>query len=610
MKILALAFAAVLATVGVFASAQDELAGSWAAESSGFSFARGGAATDGTYLYLFGGYQAGVTASYPSYYRAARRYDPANNSWTTLQALPNAPSGVTYQYNAGAYYGGQLYSFGTSYARAAGIVLSYSIAGNQWTVLSDVAFPDGRYGAAAAVLGDRIYIAGGYAGGPSRRTDEFNPGDNSFTRRADLPVGLHLPAMAPMPWRGSAYVLGGYAGGAAQAACYEYAPASDTWTSRAPLQIDGTPQPRGYPGAFVLNNRMYVAGGTTGSSPSSSVFEYLPAWDVWTTRAPMAAARYQHAAVAINGRGYVYGGNPSTTTGEEFTPPDFGPPPQAPENVAQTGSQGETSLQAQAEVARLDGWTSDRIEFSAEVSDPDPGQRVRLRIRVKPVGIPDWKELDSGLVAQGAIRVAYDIPNEGAYDWEFRVEDANANSWPADPDGWAPAFGNSNSPDFRSDRTPPSNPVGRSPDDADVGVPDPAGGMVTLAWNEAGDNGPASGISYEIEVGADSGFRRPLVRSVAVGTDSISIHLPVARNPWTWRVRARDVAGNLSGWSRPLEFRVVYDDRLNHAAGDGRRICGFGGGPAAGPAGLIALALALAGSIVHSRIRANSAKPI
>lgn len=608
-------FLVVLAALGVgsgAAFAQSEPAGTWAPEASGYNFARGGVATDGAYLYLFGGYQVGVTASYPSYYRAARRYDPANDSWTTLAALPNAPSGITYQYNAGAYFDGGLYSFGTTSSRGTGVVLSYSIADNSWTVLSGVTVPEGRYGAAAAVLGDRIFIAGGYAGGYSRRTDEFDPADNSFTRRADLPAGLYLHAMAPMPWRGSAYAVGGYSGGAYQAGCYEYAPSSDAWTTRAPMQIDGALQPRGSAGAFQLDNRIYVSGGYIGSGPSASVLEYFPGRDAWTVRASMASARYQHAAVAINGRGYVYGGISAYTAGEEFTPPDFGPPPQPPANVIQIGGQMESSLQAREDVARRDGWTGDRISFSADVLDPDASQRVRLRIRVKPVGVPEWKEIDSGLADQGPIRVEYEIPREGAFDWEYRVEDENANSFPAAPDAWAPAFGNAGSPDFRSDQTPPSDPDARFPDDADVGVPDPEGGMVTLAWTVASDNGPDSGISYEVEIGMDPALHKPMIRSEAAGIETLSVHLPVSRSPWYWRVRARDVAGNCSAWSRSLVFRVVHDDGLNHAAGDGKKSCGFGSAAAAGPpaAALAGLALALAGSIVHSRFRRREWRPM
>src|SRR5262245_5382332 len=164
-----------LILLAVAVLAQQDPTGSWAEETSAYYFSRGGHATDGTYLYLFGGYQYGVSQSYPSYYRRARRYDPATNSWVTLANLPIVFSDITYQFNAGACYGGQLYSFGTSAEGATGIVLTYSIANNAWSVLDGVTVPESRYASAAAVLGNRIYLAGGYVTGASTRVDEFNP---------------------------------------------------------------------------------------------------------------------------------------------------------------------------------------------------------------------------------------------------------------------------------------------------------------------------------------------------------------------------------------------------------------------------------------------------
>ena len=74
----------VVAAVPAFA--QQEPTGSWAAESGGTNLSSpyGGSASDGTYLYIFGGYQYGASFSYPGYYATTRRYDPVSNQWTTL----------------------------------------------------------------------------------------------------------------------------------------------------------------------------------------------------------------------------------------------------------------------------------------------------------------------------------------------------------------------------------------------------------------------------------------------------------------------------------------------------------------------------------------------
>lgn len=600
MKQLMYGCAVLVGSAGT-ALAQEDPTGSWAGEAAAYYFARGGSATDGTYFYLFGGYQLGVSQSYPSYYRRARRYDPAANAWVTLANLPIAFSDITYQYSAGAHYGGQLYSFGTSHQGANGIVLSYSIANDAWTVLAGVAVPESRYSAAAAVLGNKIYLSGGFANGASRRMDEFDPADNTFTQLADLPEGVYLHAMTAVPARGSLFVVGGTSQDGYVDTCYEFSPASNAWTERAPLVTDGVSRPRGSLAAFTLRNRVYATGGRSNAGASAAVFEYHPATDTWAQRATMAYARYQHGAVAIAGRGYVYGGLPVYSEGEEFTPPDFGPGPEFESEIAQSGSQPESTLQATEDPTKRDGWTNGQVGFSAVISDPDPDDLVRLRVRIRRPGEPVWMQLESGLVEQGTVQIYFTLPTKGPYDWEYRIEDADDNSIPADVDSWLPAFGNDSTPDLRCDRVPPSDPVGLYPKAFDVPVGDPAEGDVTFGWTEGTDEGPA--LVHDLEI-ARAGEREAFV-TIPAGTGKAAIRLPVWGGIRTWRVRARDIGGNVSAWSEPLLFRVVHDDRINHAAGDGADSCAFGASPSASWVVLLLAGLLAVGSHLHGRRRVN-----
>jgi hypothetical protein len=591
MKRSALIFGFLVAAAGS-ASAQEDPTGSWADETSAFYFARGGCATDGTYLYYFGGYQLGVSQSYPSYYRRARRYDPAANAWVTLANLPIASSNITYQYNAGAYFDGALYSFGTSWQDGDGIVLRYSIAGDAWSVLDGVALPESRYGAAAAVLGNLIYVSGGYAGAPSRRVDAFDPSTNTFTRIADLPVGLHDHAMVALPARASLCVVGGESADGYEAGCYEYSAASDSWVERASLAA-----PRSAAAAFAIRNRVYLAGGRSDSGPSAAVFEYHPATDAWAERASMASARYQHGAAAVAGRGYVYGGLPVYDAGEEFTPPDFGPAPELESPVSIHGTQPESSLQAEEDPSERAGWTGYMVRWSAMISDPDPGQLVRLRIRFRRYMEPVWKEIDGGWVGQGLVEIYCSLPTKGEYDWEYRIEDADENSFPAELDAWLPAFGNSASPDLRCDPKPPSAPVGLSPDGSAT-VHDPEGGEVSFAWTEGADDFP--GLVHDVEVYYGSILEASHTASGAGAT----AWLPVGPGERAWRVRARDLAGNTSPWSEWRRFHVGYDDGLDHAAGDAMETCGFGAGSPgmAAPAAIVPILLA---ALVRLRRRSH-----
>ena len=586
--------ATILGGAGAFAQSQPT--GSWGAEASGYQFTGGASATDGTYLYLFGGNQYGVSYYWPEYYESTVRYDPVTNSWAILSFMPDPCT-----QNTGAYYNGRIYSFGNEYY-ASGSIYSYDIAANQWTPVA-ASLTANRFYAAAATLGDRIYIAGGGYYGAGNRTDEFNPTTGSITTRANLPASLYLHTMAAVPSLNKVYVIGGYNNGNL-ATCYEYSPTDNAWTTKSPISVNSQLRPRQAPRAFTINTRIYVTGGYDNNGYTLTNFEYNAATDSWAQRANMAYLRFFHAAAAINGKGYVYGGEPYYYYGEEFSPPNFGSSPNPPANVAQAGSKADSSLQSQADASIPDGWTNSQVSFSASVTDPDAGQQVRFRVRVKDVTASTWTNLDSGFQFQGLITIPWTAPANGAYDWQYRVEDTYGNSFPAAPNAWAEAFDNAASPDFRSDQVPPADPLAISPSNVDVVVDHPVSGKAILRWTESTDNGPVTGITYEIQVARDGAFIdvESQIFSSA-GTSSFPVELTVARTNKFWRLRARDVGGNYSAWSNPLSFRVVYDDKLDHGAGDTKKSCGFGAGAPAAPGALLLCLLALAAMAVRRGVR-------
>jgi hypothetical protein len=566
-KLLSIAVA-VLALTAVTGSAwaQQQPTGSWAAEQGNQYFYYGAMATDGTYMYIFGGYQGSYQYMY--------RYDPAANTWLQRANLP-LPS----YFNGGAYYNGRIFSLGNAYYGNGGI-FAYTISTNTWTTLSPT-LTGNRYYCSAATLGDRIYVTGGYYNGYSTLCDEFNPTNDTLTARANMPGGTYMHCMASVDALNKTYVMGGYNNGYL-AVCYEYTPpssgaANGTWATMAAISNgQGQQQPRGErPAAFSLNNRIYLAGGYNNGQQQTTL-EYNPNSNTWAQRANMSSARYYTAGVSINGKGYVYGGPPAYTAGEEFTPPDFGLPPNPPTNVAQAGSQADTALQAQTDPAQRDGWTDANVSFSANVTDPNASQQVRLRVQVKRTTVSAWTNLDTGLQAQGNLTINFPVPSDGAYDWRWRVEDSFGNAIPAAPGAYNDAFGNANSPDFRSDQIPPSVPLPLFPGNVDIQSPTAGSGDIVLFWEEATDNGPVSGISYEIQVAREAGFTDIEAQLFSTaGNDQYPVTLSVDRNPKFWRLRARDVGGNLSAWSPALTFRVTFNDGANHSSGDAKKACGL-----------------------------------
>lgn len=447
----------VVVLASPFASAQEPPTGLWMPKTTGGDYSLGACATDGTYLYLIGGSQQ--VFNYGGNFLT--RYDPATDSWASMANMPG-----TCQLNSGAFYGGRIFSFGNETPPVSGAIYAYTIATNTWATLT-AALRDGRTRTAAARLGDKIYITGGYVtptGAYSALTDEFDPSTDTITARASMPAATGYHAMAAVEAYNRAYVMGGYDAAEPNpflSVCYEYAPPDadhpdGVWTGRASLIDDEGPRGGQLGAAFVLNDRVYFTGGRMdllATGITQHTLEYAPNADLWFRRCDMGTWRYAHAATAIAGKGYVYGKG-LDNTGEEFTPPEVGVAPLPPSNVRQSGTTAETPLQAQSDPALPDGWTEHRIIFSAEVTDPDQWrrvpQKVRLLVRVKRTTAALWTVLDSGFQDQGGLSIEWTPPTDGPYDWEYAVEDSFYNRYPPGLQQWEKAFGNSNSPDFRS----------------------------------------------------------------------------------------------------------------------------------------------------------------
>jgi hypothetical protein len=471
----------VLAIAGSTAWAQQSPTGSWPSAgrfATGSGFWQGGSATDGTHLYMLGG------GPDPFW---ARRYDPATNGWTTIAGMPQG--NVNFR---AVYCQGSVYTIANGW-QGAGWIYRYEIAQNQWS--GPVAnLSDNRFQVAAAVLGSKIYIAGGSGSSVGWTTDceVYDVETGILSPMPPMPEPLGLAVGIGMESFGKAYFIGGQGNNGFESSCFELDPAADggqgAWAVRTPINRNGQEQPAFYAGGFTLKNRIYITGGSSNFNQFAPfTLEYSPSQDLWVERASMTLGRWGHAAEAIGGRGYVYGGvnNQRNDLREEFVPPDFGAPPTLPPFASQIGAQTESSQQG--------GWTNNAIRFEADVKDPDAGQRVRLEVQVRAAGSESWGPvLSSGNVPQGVVGINFAIPAGGPHDWRWRVADDFDNYSPS-ADGvpqWVEAFGNKESPDFISDQLAPAVPIAVSPSNTDVTVFNAAGGSVTLHWVESIDNGP------------------------------------------------------------------------------------------------------------------------
>ncbi len=257
------------------------------------------ASCDGTTLYLFGGQTVfGVV-------NEAFRYNPADNSWTTLAAMPVALTNLqaacigNFIYLVGGYTG-------SSHTNEFQV---YDTIHNTWAHSS---WPNIRTPMLTA-YNKKLYAIGG-SPGPNSETWMYNPLTNAWQNmNAAMPVAAEY---------GAALTVGDYiyiVGGAASselAAVQRYDPNNNTWASGPPL-----PQARLSPIAAWYGTKLYVAGGGRLVSGAFTAYDSTYSYDYsafpggnWvlepdTLSQPVVGA----GSVCASNRIYALGGNNNRT---------------------------------------------------------------------------------------------------------------------------------------------------------------------------------------------------------------------------------------------------------------------------------------------------------
>ncbi|MHC4595708.1 MAG: Kelch repeat-containing protein [Planctomycetota bacterium] len=142
-----------------------------------------------------------------------------------------------------------------------------------------------------------------------------------WTRKADMPTARSCSTTAV---NGKIYAIGGNrnAYSAALSTVEEYDPETNEWTTKSNM-----PTARMAHGACVVEGKIYVIGGGRSASGSglSTVEEYDPVSDTWRTKSDMPTARLVLSASVVNGKIYAIGGKPvhgvsPLSTVEEYDP--------------------------------------------------------------------------------------------------------------------------------------------------------------------------------------------------------------------------------------------------------------------------------------------------
>ena len=190
----------------------------------------------------------------------------------------------------------------------------------RWTRLAPFPEPDEElYGVAA---GGKLYVMGGFGGGKARgAVFEYDPAADRWTKKKPMARPAHHQAL--VEYQGKIYVFGGFvfpsSGGGWEPVdnAWEYDPVADSWKALAPM-----PMKRGSALAAEVGGKLYVIGGATtvegskepainGNGPARVLTTndvYDPVSNTWQSRAPMALGRNHAFGGAVNGKIYVIGG--------------------------------------------------------------------------------------------------------------------------------------------------------------------------------------------------------------------------------------------------------------------------------------------------------------
>jgi N-acetylneuraminic acid mutarotase len=167
---------------------------------------------------------------------------------------------------------------------------------------------DGLNAPAAAVLGGRIYLIGGFnttTNVPSDRVLVYDPAKRTWSEAAPMPAprGGHAAVVLD----GKIHVIGGGNSRSTLADHSVYDPATGRWSEAAPL-----PRSEGSPAAVAWGGKLWAIGGRSGASDFGDVYVYDPATDAWSA-GPAIEPRGTAGAVEYCGAIHLFGGESQAT---------------------------------------------------------------------------------------------------------------------------------------------------------------------------------------------------------------------------------------------------------------------------------------------------------
>ncbi|NIM58986.1 MAG: hypothetical protein GTO16_08605 [Candidatus Aminicenantes bacterium] len=179
---------------------------------------------------------------------------------------------------------------------------------NTWSVKSQMPIPRNTLTAATGPDG-KIYAIGGFINtvpyGLTNRVDVYDPATDTWSPGNPMPTARDWPGAAVVD--GKIYVIGGGRSSWKGQRVEMYDPQTDTWSIKSPK-----PSSRYAMGVAVADGKIYTIGGAVvwSAIATTTVEMYDPQTDTWSTKSPMPGARYRLAAVTgPDGKIYAIGGS-------------------------------------------------------------------------------------------------------------------------------------------------------------------------------------------------------------------------------------------------------------------------------------------------------------
>jgi N-acetylneuraminic acid mutarotase len=246
---------------------------------------------------------------------AVEEYDPATDNWVVKASMPTARCGLS-----ASTINGKIYTFGgvtgngTSPDNITDVFEVYDPATDTWTVKNSM--PNHTAYAASCVVNGKIYIVGGWWY-PGTKVLVYDPVTDSWETKSPMPTGRDYLMCGALDDK--IYAIGGRLRWSSNAVTIveEYDPVTDVWvtkTSMITAHVFGS--------GGVVNGKFYAVGGiykNLGNYTNNYVEEYDPVTDTWSGKSPMPTGRYYFTVSVVGNQLFAIGGYSVTIT-EAYTP--------------------------------------------------------------------------------------------------------------------------------------------------------------------------------------------------------------------------------------------------------------------------------------------------